>query len=277
MIKKGIRTNHRIPFLFVRVKMTSMKNSTIYLGFALGLLLCCQQVKAQRNASTNNPTLDVSPLSGKVPLTVVLNGPQELVSRMKRGRAGGFDTSYTFTWGTGQGNLDPNKPQILTHTYNKPGTYYVNASMLRPGSNDEMIGGVSGTATVVVEGWGNSPSRKGASRSTDLFAKCLQLPPKYVRLEKRSKTNPNTIKLWLTVKVPPNFECCIDWGDGTIEQREAPPRTRMSASQLQETTKAVSHTYKKKGRYKVRLKTNNDEPSKKARDVLYYECFDISI
>ncbi len=255
-----------------------MKNGTIYLGFALGLLLCCQQqVSAQRNTNSNNPTLDVSPLSGKAPLTVVLNGPSELVSRMKRGRAGGFDTSYSFTWGTGQGNLDPNKPQILTHTYNKPGTYYIYASLLKPGPSDEMRGAFGGTATVTVEGWGTSSTGKATNRNRDLFAKCLQLPPKYVRLEKRSKANPNTIKLWLTVKVPPNFECCIDWGDGTIEQREAPPRTKSSALQLQETTKAIWHTYKKKGRYRVRLKTNNDEPSKKARDVLYYECFDISI
>ncbi len=258
--------------------MTSMKNTTIYLVLALGLLLCCQQqTNAQRNASTNNPTLDVSPLSGKTPLTVVLSGPNELISRMKRGRAGGFDTSYSFTWGTGQGNLDPNKPQILTHTYYKPGTYYVNATMLKPGSDDRMMGTFSGTATVTVEGWGASNGGKVTPRNADIFAKCLQLPPKYVRLEKRSRAKPNTIKLWLTVKIPPNFECCIDWGDGTIEQREAPPRTKESISHLQETTKAVLHTYKKKGRYRVRLKTNNDEPSKKARDVLYYECFDISI
>lgn len=104
----------------------------------------------------------------------------------------------------------------------------------------------------------------------DPFAKCLQLPPKYVRLEKQAKSN--KAKLWLTVKLPCNFECCIDWGDGVIEQREAPLRKAGVAPQTKATTKSISHTYKKKGTYKVRLKTNNDEPQKKARDVLYYEA-----
>ncbi len=264
--------------------MTSMKNSTIYPGLAMALMLCCQQQSnaqlpptnwKQKSTSIKNETLDVNPLRGKPPLTVTLNGPQELVSRMRQGRntQALFDKSYSFTWGDGHTMLDPNKPQSVTHTYHKPGTYYVGATIFKPTDNDSMRSSYQGATTVVVEGSGSSAARK----NTDPFAANLQLPPKYVRLEKRSKGNPNTIKLWLTVKVPPNFECCIDWGDGTIEQREAPPRTASSATQLHATTKSISHTYKKKGRYRVRLKTNNDEPSKKARDVLYYECFDISI
>lgn len=250
----------------------------------MALMLCCQQQSnaqlpptnwKQKSTSIKNETLDVNPLRGKPPLTVTLNGPQELVSRMRQGRntQALFDKSYSFTWGDGHTMLDPNKPQSVTHTYHKPGTYYVGATIFKPTDNDSMRSSYQGATTVVVEGSGSSAARK----NTDPFAANLQLPPKYVRLEKRSKGNPNTIKLWLTVKVPPNFECCIDWGDGTIEQREAPPRTASSATQLHATTKSISHTYKKKGRYRVRLKTNNDEPSKKARDVLYYECFDISI
>lgn len=263
--------------------MTSMKNSTIYLGFALVLLLCCQQqVSAQlpptnwkeKTSPTKNETLDVTPLRGKPPLTVTLNGPQELVSRMRLGRNTRvlFDNSYSFTWGDEHTRLDPNKPQSVTHTYNKPGTYYVGATFFKPTDNDSMRSSYQGSTTVVVEGLVS-----GTGKNSDPFASSLQLPPKYVRLEKQNRSNSNTVKLWLTVKIPPNFECFIDWGDGTIEQREAPPRTASSATQLRATTKSISHTYKKKGRYRVRLKTNNDEPSKKARDVLYYECFDISI
>ncbi|MDX2108455.1 MAG: PKD domain-containing protein [Candidatus Melainabacteria bacterium] len=255
--------------------MSPMIWRSINLSIAVTLLFCHWQACAQPMAKSKQPELNVSPLKGKAPLTVVLSGPQELVSRMQRGRNGGFDTSYSFTWGTGQGNLDPRIPQALSHTYYKPGTYYIGATLLKPGPSDDMMGSYVGSATVVVEGFGSSTKQK--PQYSDPFYRCLQMSPKYVRLKKNDKAGSKTATLLLTQKVPPNFEYYIDWGDGCVEQQEAPPRNKNSAHQFSQSTKTISHTYKLKGKYRVRLKTNNDEPSRKARDITYYECFDISI
>lgn len=160
MIKKGIRTNHRVPF-YLRDKVASMYWRTLKLFLVIATLSCQIPICAQTIAKSNQTELSVSAIKGKAPLTVVLSGP---------------------------------------------GTYYIGATLLKLGPSDEMMPSYAGSAIVTVEGWGSSA--KVSLKNSDPFYR-----------KKNNKATPKTATLLLTQKVPPNFEYCIDWGDGSAEQQ----------------------------------------------------------
>lgn len=195
----------------------------------------------------------ISPTSGMAPLTVHISTPaQETMSNL----------TMNVDWG------DESKASGLSHTYHNPGTYRISIHRTSKGRTCGLdTRWYNGTEVInVLDPFPNDPKK--------YFLNCAEKSSRNIKQEKKTWSNPLEVRLSANINFPQCLEYFLDWGDGTLEKKgyKPGPRAVLPASAMQ-----FKHTYKERGNYTIRFRSNNSEPRKHARDVLYYEKLDISI
>lgn len=205
--------------------------------------------------SSGSDQVQISPKSGYAPLTVKVSAPA-LITQMT-------GSELAVDWGDGANGG-------LSHTFHSPGAYLVSVTRTGPrklcGADRIHFTNNYSETINVLDPYPNDPQK--------YFKNCTEKPSQFFKQDKKTWSNALEVRLSVNIKYPQRLEYFLDWGDGTLEKKEfvPGPRAVLPASSMQ-----FKHTYRERGKYTVRFRSNNYEPAKHAKDVLYYEKLDISI
>lgn len=118
--------------------------------FACMLLAAC---RPPSNQSKDKLELDV--VAGTAPLTVRVKAPDSLL-KLGRGKSRRWaGCGYLINWGDREDSYTPSGSDCaegLQHTYDKPGTYTIVASIWHPGPDDGPVTDWSDVQTVSIAG-----------------------------------------------------------------------------------------------------------------------------
>jgi hypothetical protein len=107
------------------------------------------------DALANTIKFEIEQVSGKSPFLVKIKGPSLLLSHGTRKHGKWVACGYWIEWGDGPYSYSPSgtPPDCskgFEHSYDKPGSYAVKATVFHPGHADETIVDWSETINVVV-------------------------------------------------------------------------------------------------------------------------------
>ncbi len=202
-----------------------------------------------------NHSYSINPKSGMAPLTVTVSLSTQ-IGQIPRKR-------LFINWGDGSCS----NQGATSHTYRDPGNYAISIRCSGP-SDCRAPGMIIDSTDMVTVG---DPNINNPER---YFVNCIEQSSNNLRLDKKTQKKPLEVGLYANIKNPQCLEYFLDWGDGSLEKKGFTPGPR---SVLPATTKSFKHVYKEGGKYTIRFRSNNDEPYKHAKDILYFEKLDISI
>ena len=102
----------------------------------------------------------------------------------------------------------------------------------------------------------------------------LKLGDGGLKLVDRDPSKPTTVTITYDVWHPKRFSYKLDWGDGKIDQHTAPSSAQ---ALLQKTEHKFVHTYSARGKYRIKLRSNNHDPFEKVDDIVSYEALDVDL